>query len=756
MIGWRASITRQYVCDEMQKFKTGNAAILSGFLFAFVALLIVACSQPPPSEPTSDIGATVQAAVEKALPTATFTPEPDLQATVHAGIAGTMEVLASTPSPTPVPEPIATPTPLPTQTPIPTPTPAPTPTDTATPIPTNTPTPTHTPIPTPTDTPTPIPTPTPVPTDTPTPEPTATPTSLPIDTPTPLPTDTATPQPTDTPTPLPTPTPIPTDTPEPTATSLPDTTLALADVVERARAGVVRIEGTTGSGSGFVVDAAGFILTNEHVIKGQSRLTAVFDNGARLTATVIASDATRDIALLKVTAAGTLTVLPFATEVREGDEVIALGYPLGDYSYLRGSMTVTRGIVSAFRMTGGVSYVQTDAAINPGNSGGPLLDANGRVIGMNSSVYSGDVAQGIGFAIRFDVLVEILPSLMIEQPSTPTTGQLLECTTGSLGGTIDHTPDDGLIDGCFADIHVADAFIEASFVNPYSRSEGSWSHGFIFRSPDVHTRHAVVVTSSGNWEHHLKQSAQMDWEFIDRGNNGHVRLGDGASNSINVIALGGFGLLFINGEFASILDLSDLVDPGYVLGVSAFYNEDGIADSTTRYNNFAVRPVQYVYGEDSATIPHTEDRIGFHDTNITLKDGVLGAVFHNPFDQRLGDWSYGFVFRDDYAGTFHVVGIRSDGIWFHNLRGGAPDNEDVLATGSSSAIDTSPNGTNAILVIATGDDGWLLLNGEFVSHLDLSGETSAGWVSAIANYYTEDGLSGHSTSFENFTIWSAD
>ena len=311
--------------------------------------------------------------------------------------------------------------------------------------------------------------------------------------------------------------------------------------------------------------------------------------------------------MLKVTAAGTLTVLPFATQVREGDEVVALGHPLN----LGESMTITKGIVSAFRTTGSVSYIQTDAAINPGNSGGPLLNTDGEIVGMNTTVYSGEIAQGIGFAISFDVLVQQLPLMKIGQPLTPTAGQLQECATGSLGGTIDHTPDDELIDGCFADTHVADTFVEASFFNPYSPSEGSWSHGFIFRSQDVHTRHAVIVTSFGNWEHHLKQSAQQDWEFLDQGNTGHVRLEDGANNSIKIVALGGFGLLFINDAFASILDLSDLVDPGYVLGVSAFYSDDGIPGGTTRYNNFAVRPVQYVYGEDSATIPHSEDRIEF-------------------------------------------------------------------------------------------------------------------------------------------------
>ena len=464
-------------------------------LLIAVAFLLVACSQPPPPEPTADIGATVQAAVEKALPTATFTPEPDLQATVHAGIAGTMEVLASTPSPTPVPEPIATLTPLPTQSHIPTPTPAPTPTDTATPIPTNTPTPTHTPIPTPTDTPTPIPTLTPVPTDTPTPESTATPTSLPTDTPTPLPTDSATPSPTDTPTPLPTPTPIPTDTPEPTATSLPDTTLALADVIERARAGVVRIEGTTSSGSGFVVDADGYILTNEHAINGQPRLSVVFDNGAILTGRVIASDATRDIALLKVTAAGSLTVLPFATQVREGEEVVALGHPLN----LGGNMTVTKGIVSAFRSDQGISYIQTDAAINPGNSGGPLLNALGEIVGMNTSVlrdiqgtdYS---AQGIGFAIKFDVLVDRFTAMKVGESAIPTPTPEMDQVASILFG-----PESGILEfdeasGWFLDsgTNVADFVVDVTFITPDVESNEIWVPALGFRSANAN------LTESGN------------------------------------------------------------------------------------------------------------------------------------------------------------------------------------------------------------------------------------------------------------------
>ena len=162
----------------------------------------------------------------------------------------------------------------------------------------------------------------------------------------------------------------PTKTPTPTATPQPETSVDLADVVEQSRAGVVRIEGTTGSGSGFVVDPDGYILTNEHVINGQSRITVVFDNGTRLAARVISSDATRDIALLKVTPSGTLTALPFATSARVGEEVVALGHPLN----LGASMSVTDGIISAFRTIDGVSSIQTSAPINPGNSGGPIAE----------------------------------------------------------------------------------------------------------------------------------------------------------------------------------------------------------------------------------------------------------------------------------------------------------------------------------------------------------------------------------------------
>ena len=382
-------------------------------LFLVVAGLLLAAGCTPPPEPIPDIDAIVQEAVAKAMAAEAPAPTPDVRATVQAGVQATMEALAPTPTATAAP----------THTPIPTPTP----TTTPVPTPTNTPAPTLTPVPTPT------PTSTPPPTHTPIPSPTGTPTHTPI----------------------------------------PDTGQSIADVVERTRAGVVRIAGTAGAGSGFVIDPAGYILTNEHVVGEAGRLSVVFDHGARLTPQVIATDAARDIALLKVESTRRLTALPLATEAREGDEVVALGYPLD----LEGGMSVTRGIVSAFRTYGGVAYVQTDAATNPGNSGGPLLNLRGEVVGMSSRGLL--EAQGIGFAIRYDIL-SIRLALMMSDASSGVAppariaflGPEEQSTFGPVSGALEHNPDDGFIPTFDSKLDVADFVAEATFTSPHDAAGG--------------------------------------------------------------------------------------------------------------------------------------------------------------------------------------------------------------------------------------------------------------------------------------------
>lgn len=167
-----------------------------------------------------------------------------------------------------------------------------------------------------------------------------------------------------------------------------------------------------GAGSGFIIDADGLIVTNNHVVDGAQSITVKFADGTILDATVVGSDPLTDIALLRVEADGPLPVVEFGSseELRVGDEVIAMGSPFG----LAG--TVTSGIVSATsrNINSGPfdDFIQTDAAINKGNSGGPLFDANGDVVGVNTAIFSPDGGSvGIGFAVPSDLVQEIVADL---------------------------------------------------------------------------------------------------------------------------------------------------------------------------------------------------------------------------------------------------------------------------------------------------------------------------------------------------------
>ncbi|MFJ4684294.1 S1C family serine protease [Streptomyces sp. NPDC088789] len=179
----------------------------------------------------------------------------------------------------------------------------------------------------------------------------------------------------------------------------------LEAVAARVLPSVVSVETSGGQGSGFVFDERGRVLTNAHVVRGSSRVTLELQDGRRLSAEVVGDDPASDVAVLQPETARGLDAAELALGARPsvGDTVLAIGSPLG----LGG--TVTSGIVSALdrdvRLGGGGQRgaLQTDASINPGNSGGPLVDAGGRVIGINTAIATLDRQNGgsigIGFAI---------------------------------------------------------------------------------------------------------------------------------------------------------------------------------------------------------------------------------------------------------------------------------------------------------------------------------------------------------------------
>jgi S1-C subfamily serine protease len=226
----------------------------------------------------------------------------------------------------------------------------------------------------------------------------------------------------------------PPDTPSPRiSTTAPNETAPVSDIYARVSPAVVFVQANSGkgqlpfpgggraaSGSGFVIDDDGHVITNDHVVEGATQYRVRFgENGEPIVAKLLGTDPSADLALLQIDPKdikGDVRPLALGTSetLRPGDEAIAIGSPFG----LQG--TVTSGIVSALGRTiqapNGFSIsgaVQTDAAINPGNSGGPLLDAQGRVIGVNPQIQTsgGNQNSGVGFAVPVDAIKRALSFL---------------------------------------------------------------------------------------------------------------------------------------------------------------------------------------------------------------------------------------------------------------------------------------------------------------------------------------------------------
>src|SRR6266436_3517936 len=192
----------------------------------------------------------------------------------------------------------------------------------------------------------------------------------------------------------------------------------VAHAVERVGPAVAHIAGFTedgrsrGIGSGVVFTPDGYLLTNNHVVAGAARLRASMPDGSQIEAAPVGYDPATDLAILSLAAGG----LPYAefgssARLRVGQLVVAIGNPLGFQA------TVTAGIVSALgrslRSPSGRlidSVIQTDAPLNPGNSGGPLVDGNGRVVGINTAMIG--AAQGICFAIGIDTAADVAARIM--------------------------------------------------------------------------------------------------------------------------------------------------------------------------------------------------------------------------------------------------------------------------------------------------------------------------------------------------------
>jgi serine protease Do len=210
---------------------------------------------------------------------------------------------------------------------------------------------------------------------------------------------------------------------------------SIADVVDEVDDSVVNVRVTgigqdplgntteqKGEGSGVIISPNGIIVTNNHVVENATQVRVELINGEQLEGRVLGTEPQKDLAVIKVDATDlTAITIGESGELRLGDDVIALGFPLG-----LGGLTVTKGIVSGLKRNisiGGTagqpagrleSLLQTDAAINPGNSGGALVNRAGQLVGINTAAASASAAENIGFAIAIDEAMPVIRQIIDE------------------------------------------------------------------------------------------------------------------------------------------------------------------------------------------------------------------------------------------------------------------------------------------------------------------------------------------------------
>lgn len=188
-----------------------------------------------------------------------------------------------------------------------------------------------------------------------------------------------------------------------------DTSITSRGIIEECLSSVVVIKTAKGTGSGFIVNTNGYIITNYHVISGQEEIAVKLHDGSTASADTIALVIYKDLALLKISAQNLRALkLGNLQQMKSGDSVYALGAPGGIRSQVL-DRTVTKGIISAIRLLEApynplekIQFIQTDAAINPGNSGGPLINERGEVIGINSQKIVEEAIEGPNFAISIE------------------------------------------------------------------------------------------------------------------------------------------------------------------------------------------------------------------------------------------------------------------------------------------------------------------------------------------------------------------
>ena len=361
-------------------------------------------------------------------------------------------------------------------------------------------------------------------------------------------------------------------------------------MVESVRPSVVRIETTTGSGSGVIFrkeNQTAYIVTNWHVVSGAGYVkVTVNDSHTYDKGLVHGTNEEKDLAVVSICCDSTFKAVEFGdvSALNPGDEVIAMGYPLG--TLIEGEATITRGIVSALRYDDycNCDIIQTDAAINPGNSGGPMFSLDGKIVGINTfrieETHSGRPVEGLGFAVSASLAKGIAERLSHIEPDRE--------VFGPRDLRLEHDPSEDVVKIYYAGVNRADMRVSATFVNPY---DGSWDYGFILRAPiDRNVRDIwFVLENDGKWRVYTRTNDADTTRYLEDGYVG-INSRGGEKNYLEAQLQGTHGEFFINGQMVAGLNVSGTSATGDVGVLTGAFVGNERAGAATTVRDFTVAP----------------------------------------------------------------------------------------------------------------------------------------------------------------------
>ena len=290
--------------------------------------------------------------------------------------------------------------------------------------------------------------------------------------------------------------------------------------------------------------------------------------------------------------------------------------------------------------------------------------------------------------------------------------------------------------------------VEATFVNPYSAASNKWDYGFIFRRENTGLAIHFAVTSDRRWYLAWRETSDADNQRVGGGTIPTFDTSAGGRNHLRVVAIKERGWLFVNGEFVSALDLSDVTGPGDVAVITGAFEGDEVAGSVTRFEDFRGDRLTRRYGPADGKLEREPGSIAEHRSGVWTRDLVAEAEFVNP---QGSDWGYGFVIRKPAFNRLEIIGLIGDASWSHYTRDVGDDEYTQKASGYLWGAGIDLLSRNHLVIIAIEEAGWFFVNGQLVDKLDLSHNQDSGWVSVAGDYYEPH---QGSFSFENFNVWA--